>query len=70
VFPPCDTFSATDIMKYVHRVNLPGSVSDILPAGMPRAVVTKHPCWWLGGGTGVDPDVVYSEVNSVNKTQL
>jgi len=60
VVTPCDTISVTDIMKYVHRGNLPGYVSDILPAGMPRAVVIKHPCWWLGGGTGVDSDLLCS----------
>ena len=49
---------ATDIVKYVYSGNLPGSVSDILPAVMPRAVVTEHPCWWLGGGTGFVPDIV------------
>jgi hypothetical protein len=49
---------ATDIMKYVYRGNLPGTVSDILPAVMPRAVVTEHPFWWLGGGTGFNSDIV------------
>jgi hypothetical protein len=54
-------FPATDIMKYVYCGILPGSVSDILPAVMPRSVVTKHHCWWLGGGKGgVDPDTVCS----------
>jgi len=45
-------------MKYVYKGNLPGTVSDILPAVMPRAVVTEHPFWWLGGDTGFDSDIV------------
>jgi hypothetical protein len=41
--------AGADIMKYVYRSNFLSSVSDILLAVMPRAVVTKLPGWELGG---------------------